>query len=325
MRRREFLFGLSSAAMLCSAAWGQRRTPVVGFLSATSVEAYAPFLASFLSGLGEAGFVDGTNVRIDYRWSNYNDAQLPALAADLVRNAVAVIVASGGDVAPRAAKGATTTIPITFTSGGDPVAAGLVKSLNRPDGNATGVSVFASQLGSKRMQLVRDLNPEAKVVGFLVNPGNPNAPHEIGDMTSAANALGLRLIVRTAHTEKDCDEAFKALARELASAVVIASDPFFNALRTRLVALPERYSLQTIFPRREFAEAGGLMSYGNSLSEAYRQLGVYAGRILKGENPGELPVVQPTKFELVINLKTAKALSLTIPPTLLARADEVIE
>ena len=327
MRRREFITLLGSAA----AAWPlgvgaqQAAMPVIGFLGGGSPDAFAHVVNAFRQGLYETGFAEGQNVTIEYRWAEGQYDRLPALVADLIRQKPAVIVATGGDVGVRAAKKATTTIPIVFTSGSDPVAAGFVSSLNRPGGNVTGVSLFVSVLEVKKLDLLRELVPTAAVIGFLLNPNNPRADVDTADMQAAARALGKLLLILKADGEHDFDAVFTNLAQQRVDALVVHTEPFFLSRRDHLVELAARHSIPTIYGLREFAAAGGLISYGTKLSDSYRQVGIYTGRILKGEKPADLPVMQPTKFEFVINLKAAKALGLTVPTSLLVRADEVIE
>ena len=327
IRRREFVFTLGGAA----AAWPlaaraqQPAMPVIGFLQSGSPGATAHMRAAFLSGLKEGGFVEGQNVGVVYRYAEGQYERLPALAADLVRQQVAVIVSLGGSVAAVAAKAATTTIPIVFSAGGDPVKFGLVASLNRPGGNVTGVNLLASALAEKRLGLIHDLIPGAAVIAVMANPNNPNAEPEVSDVLAAARIIGKQVKVFQAGNERGIDAAFASIIEQRIGVLATASDPFFNSRRDQIVALAARHALPTLYDVREFAAAGGLMSYGTSLTDAYRQVGVYTGRILKGAKPADLPVVQPTKFEFVINLKTAKTLGLTFPPGLLAIADEVIE
>jgi putative ABC transport system substrate-binding protein len=275
--------------------------------------------------LEENGYVDGQNVAIEYRWGEGRHEKLAMLAADLVNRRVAVIVATGGEVSALAAGTATKTIPIIFDSGRDPVTLGLVTSLNRPGGNATGVSHFSAELGGKSLGLMHELLPKATVIAFLGNPNNPSTPDQVKERQEAARAVGLKIAPFAAGSQDNLDAAFAEIAQQRLDALLIGADPFFFIQREKLAALAMRHAIPAMHGRREFPEAGGLISYGTSLAEAYRQIGIYTGRILKGEKPAELPVVQPTKFELVINLKTAKALGLIVPPTLLARADEVIE
>jgi putative ABC transport system substrate-binding protein len=300
----------------------QPSMPVVGFLNSGSE---SPPHAAFREGLKEAGFVDGQNVAIEFRWAEGQYDRLPALAADLVRRKVAVIVAGGGAHTALAAKEATATIPIVFSFGSDPVKFGLVPSLNRPGGSMTGVSFFAAELEAKRLGLLHELVPQATIVAALVNPANANAVNQTSELNEAARKLGLRLHVLSATGEKDFEAALARVLSLKAGALHVASDPAFYARRQQLVALVARHAVPAIYEWREFAQAGGLASYGTSIAEAYRQAGIYAGRILKGEKPADLPVVQTTRFEFAINLKTAKALGLDVSPVLLARADEVID
>jgi len=327
MRRHEFITLLGGAA----AAWPlgvgaqQAAMPVIGFPGGGSPDAFAHVVDAFRQGLYETGFAEGQNVTIEYRWAEGQYDRLPALVADLIRQKSAVIVATGGDVGVRAAKKAATAIPIVFTSGSDPVAAGFVSSLNRPGGNVTGVSLFVSVLEGKKLELLRELVPMAAVIGFLVNPNNPRADVDTADMQAAARALGKLLLILKADGEHDFDAVFTNLAQQRVDALVVHTEPFFLSRRDHLVELAARHSIPTIYRLREFAAAGGLISYGTKLSDSYRQVGIYTGKILKGEKPADLPVMQPTKFEFVINLKAAKALGLTVPTSLLVRADEVIE
>jgi len=326
VRRRTFIAGLGSAAAWPVVARAQQvAMPAIGFLSSQSAEADSKVATvMFLQGLKEAGYVEGQNVAIEYRWAENQADRLPALAADLVRRRVAVIVTNSIPGA-LAAKEATTTIPIFFATGGDPVALGLVTSLNRPGANLTGISTLAFELAPKQLQLLRELIPNAPAFGILVDPAAPPTQSAIADLEAAARTLGLKLVVVNARTDRDLEMAFATFSQQRISAVLVVNSDFFNRRMEQLVALEVRHALPTVFALREYALAGGLISYGSSLGYAYRQAGIYTGRILKGEKPADLPVEQATKIELVINLKTAKALGLTIPETLLATADEVIQ
>jgi putative tryptophan/tyrosine transport system substrate-binding protein len=298
--------------------------PVIGYLSARSPEDTAHLVSAFRQGLGEGGFVEGQNVTIEYRWALGQVDRLPALAAELAGRPVAVIVTTGGESAALAARAATSTIPIVFSMG-DPVKAGLAASYNRPGGNATGINILSDTLESKRLGLLRELVPQAVTIGFLLNPNFPSAESQSKDVQEAARAIGLQIHVLRANTDREIEAAFETIAQHRIAAVAVASSPFFDTRRDKLVALAARHSVPTIYQFREFVAAGGLVSYGNDPIDAYRQVGVYAGRILKGAKPADLPVLQPTKFELVINLKTAKALGLDVPLHLQQLADEVIE
>jgi putative tryptophan/tyrosine transport system substrate-binding protein len=324
MRRREFITLLGGAAAWPITARGQQPTmPVIGFLNSESPSGYAPYLAAFLQGLKAEGYVEGRNVAIEYRWAEGQYDRLPAFAADLVRRQVAVIAANNPATLP--AKAATTTIPIVFTVGFNPVAAGLVASLNRPGGNLTGITSQNTEIGPKRLELLHELVPTATIIALLINPTNPNAETLSRDLQTAARSLGLQLHVLHASTELDFVTVFATLTKLRAGGLVIGDDAFFNAQGKQLAALTLRHAVPTISSYRPFAAAGGLISYGGSITDHFRQVGVYTGKILNGAKPVDLPVVQSTKVELIINLKTAKALGITVPLPLSGRADEVIE
>ena len=324
MRRREFITLISGAAAWPLAAWAQRPViPMVGFINSETLDLNGHQVVGFGRGLSEAGYVPGKDAAIEYRWAEGQDDRLPALVADLIRRQPSVIV--GNTPSALAAKRATATIPIVFTTGADPVALGLVASLNRPGGNVTGVSFLATKLEAKRLGLLRELVPSITLIACLIDPKYPFASNQVQDIYEAARAVGLNVKVENANTERDIEKVFGTLASKNVGALLVGAAPLFNRWRDRIVALAAQHALPAIYQWREFAEAGGLISYGASLPDSYRQAGVYAGRILKGEKPADLPVLQPTKFELVINLKTAKKLGLTIPPGVLAIADEVIE
>jgi putative ABC transport system substrate-binding protein len=326
MRRREFIKVVGGGLVLwpLAARAQQPAMPVIGFLHSASLGTYAPMVVAFRRGLNETAYDEGRNVAIEFRWAEGHYDRLPELAADLVRRQVSVIAALTADAAG-AAKTATTSIPIVFETGNDPVTAGFVASLNRPGGNLTGVTTLTVLLGAKRLELLHELVPKAAVIGILVNPTNANAELSTKDLRAATDALGLQTYVQSASSERELDTAFTALVQQGVGAIVIGSDPFFNSRGIQLAALAVRHRVPTMCPLREYAVAGGLMSYGTSLTDVYRQIGVYTGRILKGEKPADLPVIQPSKFEFVINLKTAKALGLDVSLQLLQRADEVIE
>jgi putative ABC transport system substrate-binding protein len=326
IRRREFITLLGGAAAWPLMARAQQSMPVIGFLGSASPDRWARFLRAFREGLGETGFVEGRNVAIEYRWSLGENERLPELAADLVRRQVVVLAAPASTPAALAAKAATTTIPIVFQVGVDPVAAGLIVSLSRPGGNITGVTNLNTELGPKRLELLRELMPAANVIALLVNPTSRFITETLSrDMEAAARALGMQLHVLHASNERDFDMVFSALTQRQASALVIAPDSFLISRSEQLGALTARHGVPPITQFREFAEGGGLMSYGGSFTEAARLVGLYTGRLLKGEKAADLPVIQTTKVELIINLKTAKSLGLTVPTALLVRADEVIE
>ena len=326
MRRREVITLLGGAAAWPLAARAQQPAlPVIGFLNAASPQSYARELAAFLKGLNEAGFVDGHNVAIEYRWADGRSDRLPALAADLAQRQVAVIAATSSPAA-LAAKGTTTTIPIVFETGADPVQLGLVPNLNRPGGNVTGVTQRNQEVAPKRLELLHELLPAARVMALLVNPTNPAlAETTVSEVQAATHILGLDFHVLNAGTERDFDAVFAKLIELRAGGLVIGPDVFFVSRSEQLAALSLRHAVPTIFQGREFAAAGGLLSYGSDIADSYRLTGNYTGRILKGDKPADLPVQQATKVELIINLKSAKALGITFPLTLLGRADEVIE
>jgi putative tryptophan/tyrosine transport system substrate-binding protein len=326
VRRREFITLLGSAAVAwpdAAQAQQQQAMPVIGFLRSTPSAPFMHFVAAFQQGLKEEGFVEGQNVAIEYRWADNQLDRLPGLAAELVQRQVTVIV--GNTPAALAAKAATTTVPIVFVTGSDPVRDGLVASLNRPGGNVTGVSFLAGLTGTKLLELLRQVAPKATTIAVLVNPNSPETVAQRQDVQAAAQAIGQPVIILDVEGVRDIEAAFATFVERGAGALLIGTGPFMNSHRERLAALAAHYRLPAIFSLREFPEAGGLMSYGTSTTDGYRQAGNYVGRILKGEKPGDLPVMLPTKFEFVINLKTAKALGLEIPDRLLALADEVIE
>jgi putative ABC transport system substrate-binding protein len=327
VRRREFitLFGGTAVAWPLVVRAQQAAMPVIGWIGARAANESAYLVAAFREGLKETGYVESRNVTLDFRWGEGRYDQLPAHAIELARRPVTVIIATGGDPAAQAAKAATATIPIVFVSGSDPVKVGLVASLNRPGGNITGVHLLLLGMGAKRLGLLRELAPAANPIGVLINSTFTDARTQLRDVEDAAKLLGLELLVLKASTDLEIDAAFTQLAQRRIGAALIGSDPFFTTRRGQLAALALRHGLPAMFDLREYAAAGGLMSYGASLTEGYRQAGIYTGRILKGEKPADLPVMQSAKFDFVINLNTAKALGLTFPPGLLAIADEVIE
>jgi ABC-type uncharacterized transport system substrate-binding protein len=331
MKRREFITLLGGAAAGPSLLWPlaaraqQPAMPVIGYLSSGTPGGFASLVAAFRRGLNEAGYVEGRNVKIEFRWSEGQDERLPAFAADLVRRQVAVIAATGGSAPAVAAKAATTTIPIVFSGGQDPVKLGLVESLGRPGGNATGALNIAPVLNSKRLELLCELVPTAAMIAVLLNPIALNYDDQIAELEAAAGRLRRTIRIFNASAESEFDSSFAAMARARAGALYIVPDPFFTSRNARLVALTAQHAIPASYSFRSFAVAGGLMTYGANLPDQHRQVGVYAGRILKGAKPTDLPVLQPTKFDLVINLKTAKALGLEVSAKLLALADEVIE
>jgi putative ABC transport system substrate-binding protein len=323
--RRQFIgaLGGAAAAWPLAASAQQPAMPVIGFLRSTSAADSTHFVAAFRQGLKEAGFVEGQNVAIEYRWAENQLDRLPILVADLVHLPVAVIVVNAP--AARVAKDTTTTVPIVFVTGADPVKDALVASLNRPGGNVTGVTFLAGQLGAKRLELLRQLVPKATTIGVLVNPSSPETEVERRDLSDAAQAIGQQLIILDASSDRDIETAFATFVHRGAGALLVGSGPFLTSHREQLVALAAQHSLLASYDLREFVVAGGLMSYGTSITDAYRQVGIYTGRIIKGEKPADLPVMQSIKFEFVINLKTAKALGLTVPQIMQMTADEVIE
>jgi putative tryptophan/tyrosine transport system substrate-binding protein len=326
MRRREFIALLGGAVMAARpfAARAQQDLPVVGFANSGSAQAQALMAAAYRKGLEDAGFVEGKNVLIESRWADGRYDRLPEFMADLIKRKVAVIMA-GGPPAALAAKAATSTIPVVFTTGDNPVQVGLVTSLSRPGGNVTGVNVLYTDLESKKLGLLRDVVPQAGVVAALVNQTRAVAASQTAELQAAAQKFGQRIQIINAATEQDLEPAFTSMVQLKVGALLQAADPFFNTVRDQIVSLAARHAIPAIYEQRAFVAAGGLMSYGTNLADAYRQAGVYTGRILKGEKPGDMPVVLATKFELVLNLKTAKALSLNIPSGLLTIADEIID
>jgi putative ABC transport system substrate-binding protein len=327
MNRREMIELLGSVAVVWPlAARAQQQTmPVVGFLNSTSPGPWTRYVDAFRGGLKSQGFAEGQNVAIEFRWAEGRYDRLPALAADLVDRQVAVLVATGGSMTALAAKAATTKIPIVFSIGEDPVELGIVESLNRPGGNITGVNIFTSEMNAKRLGLLHEMVPTAALMASLINPKNPTVQTLLKELPEAARSVAQRIHILTATTEQELDAAFKSMTDLGAGALLVAADPYFNSRREYIVALAARHGMPAMYEQREFALAGGLMSYGTKLSHGYRQAGIYVGRILKGEKPADLPVVQSTEFEFVINLNAAKALGLEVPPGLSERADEVIE
>jgi putative ABC transport system substrate-binding protein len=325
IRRRKFIGLLGGAAAWPLAARAQQASmPVVGFLHYASPDTFEHVAQAFRRGLRESGYIDGRNVVIEYRWADGHYDRLPALVGELVRREVTVI-AAGGTVAAQAAKRATTSIPIVFTSGADPIASGLVGSLSRPEGNLTGATGISATIVVKRLELTRDLLPGARAVAMIINPNFPGADAQIAEVEAAGRLVGMQIRSMAAGSERDLDAAFATLREPHVDAFMVGADGYLNTRRHHIAALAARYAMPGIYPFSDYVRAGGLVSYGANVAEDYRQAGISTGRILKGEKPADLPVVQPTKYELVINLKTAKALGLEVPPTLLARADEVIE
>ena len=337
MRRREFitLVGGAAVAWPLAAHAQQPAMPMIGFLNSTSPIEWAVYVDAFKKGLGDEGYSDGKNVAIEYRWAEGQYDRLPGLAAELVGRRVSVLVATGGDIVAKAAKSAANTIPIVFSVGGDPVKLGLVESLNRPGGSMTGVTVLTSSLASKRLEILSEVVPKAELIAVLVNRNRPTtdepirdtreAAEQIRDTQEAARALGRQVLLLEASREDDFERAFATLVQKHAGALLVSADAFFNSRRDQIVALAARHAIPTIYEFRQFVTAGGFISYGTSLTEGYRQVGVYAGKILKGVSPADLPVQQSVKVELSVNLKTAKALGINVPMSLLGRADEIIE
>jgi putative tryptophan/tyrosine transport system substrate-binding protein len=327
MRRRDFLplLGALACAWPLTGRTQQKTMPVIGYLASATPEVNVRLLPAFLGGLSETGWIDGQNVAIEYRWAEDRYDRLPGLAAELVSRDVEVIVSSGDTPGVLAAKNASSTIPIVFITGDDPVKQGLVKSLARQGGNLTGVTLFIVELTAKRLEMLSELVPQARVVALLVNPNNPATEPIIRNVQEAASAKSLQLHVLKGGTASEIDVAFATFVRQRVGALIVGSDPFFHSRRDQLVALAERHAVPAVYERREFALAGGLISYGPSFTGIWHQVGIYARKILKGAKPADLPVEQPTRFELVVNLKTAKELGRTVPPSILARADEVID
>jgi putative ABC transport system substrate-binding protein len=326
MRRRELITILGGAATVWPfVTFAQPAVPIIGFLSSRSPADTTTLVAAFRNGLGEAGYIEGKNIAVEYRWADGQYDRLPALVADLVQRGVALLVTTGGEPSALAAKAATSTIPIVFTTGGDPVKIGLVESLNRPGGNATGVSLLTTAPESKRLGLLHELVPGAKVVGVLIDPNYQEADAQARELRDAAGSIGQHIYIAYAKSEAELESAFETLVRERVDALLVSADPFFDTRRDRIIAFAAEHRMPAVYQFRQYTVGGGLMSYGVSLPDGYRQVGNYAGQILKGVKPTDLPIVQSIKFEFVINLKTAKALGLEVPAMLLARADEVIE
>jgi putative tryptophan/tyrosine transport system substrate-binding protein len=324
LKRREVIVLLGGAAAWPAMAGAQTK-PLIGFLGARSATESAPLIDEFRQGLGEIGYLEGSNVSVEYRWAEGRFDQLPGLAAELVRHQVAVIAATGGEPAALAAKAATRAVPIVFAIGGDPIVAGLVPSLNRPGGNLTGVTLLLTGMEGKRLGLLREMVPATRLVAVLLNPAMGTFESQSKDIQEAAHTVGLQTHALRVSTEAEIDAAFEMASEMRAGAILVGTDSFMISRRNQMIGMASRYAIPVMYPAREYALAGGLMSYGVSIANAYRQVGNYSGRILKGEQPGDLPVQQPTKFEFVINLKAARALGIEVPPSLSARADEVIE
>jgi putative tryptophan/tyrosine transport system substrate-binding protein len=325
MLRREFITLLGGAAAWPRATRAQGGMPVIGFMHTASADRFTHLVSAFRTGLKEVGYIEGQNVVIEYRWAEGQYDRLPKFAADLVARQVSVFAATGGDLSGLAAKATNTTIPIVFEVGGDPIQLGLVASLNRPGGNLTGTTLLSAELAPKRLELLHDLVPKAINVALLVNPTSPDADAQAKELQAVAPAVGMQVQVFQAGNDSDLDDAFAAMAERNANALVLQADPFFTNRRDRLVSLANRHAIPAMYPFREFATAGGLMTYGADIAEVFRETGVYTGRILRGQSPADLPVLQPTKFDLVLNLKAAKALGITVPLTLQMTANDVIE
>ena len=325
IRRREFVAGIGAVACWPVVAWGQQKLPILGFMSARSLKSDAGLVAAFLKGLSSVGYIENQNVRIEYRWAEGDYDRLPALAAELVGMRVSVLVGAGGAVSAQTAKAATSSIPIVFMAGADAVQLGLVDSMSRPGGNATGVTVFASELGPKVISVLRELLPSASRIGVLFNSANPASLGTLRNVQASARALGVEILDLDARSEIEIDPAFTRLVAARVDALLVTDDPFFQSKPAAIVTRAARYAVPAIYTRRSWVTGGGLMSYGDSIEDQYFQGGIYAGRVLNGADPASLPVLRSSRFELIINLKTAKALGLTVPPTLLASADEVIE
>jgi putative ABC transport system substrate-binding protein len=325
MKRRDFIAGLGAAAWPLATRAQQQAMPIVGFLNGASAASFAPMVADFRRGLSSVGFVEGQNVAVEFRWAENQSDRLPALAADLVGRRVSVIAATGGLQAVLAVKKVTADIPVVFTSGSDPIRLGIIASFNRPGGNATGVNMMISEIEAKHLGLLHELVPAASRIGVMVDPGNPASDQELSDVREGARTVGIGLEILRASNEGEIEAAFETLAQAGAQALLVAGSPFFFTQRERIVRLAARHRVPAVYEAGSYAAVGGLMSYSPNIPEVYRLVGVYVGQILKGAKPSDLPVIQSTKFEFVINRKTAKALGLEIPPTLLALADEVIE